>query len=332
VLRKFVVLKLTNHFGAIPMSKDKYKVMNWKEYNQGLINRGRIDVWIDSEEIEKWNEPERSGKAGRPKEYSDSAILLCVVVRKLYHLSLRSCQGFMISIFELMHLCLKVPCYTQISRRSANLEVPLGALPRQGEINIAIDSTGLKVYGEGEWKVRKHGWTKHRRWMKLHLVLDTETQQIVAADLTSNAVDDGQMAAPMLESKEGEGQPLKGRVRSIAGDTAYDKEKVRKPLAGIIQLIPPQHNGKVHGSKKPFYAQRDQAITEIEQIGRAEWKKKAGYHKRSLSETGMFRYKTIIGDDLQARKPVTQKTEVLAGVRILNRMLQMAKPISYKAA
>lgn len=315
------------------MSKDKYKVRNWGEYNRGLVNRGRINIWIEQEVVEQWKPKHSTGKAGRPREYSDSAILLCVVVRKLYHLSLRGCQGFIISVFELMKLCLKVPSYSQISRRSATLKVPLRSLPKNGQIDIAIDSTGLKVYGEGEWKVRKHGWTKHRRWMKLHLILDTESQQIVAADLTSNAVDDGQMASPMLEeAKVEDGAPLKGRVRAVAGDIAYDKEKVRKPLAGIVQLIPPQHNGKVHGENKPFYAQRDQAIREIEQKGRSEWKKQTGYHKRSLAETGMFRYKTIIGDHLQARKPDTQKTEVMVGVSILNRMLQIAKPISYKAA
>lgn len=327
---KFVLLKY-KLLWAIPMSKDKYRVRNWSEYNRGLINRGRINIWLEQEVVEQWK-PDHTGKAGRPREYSDSAILLCVLVRKLYHLSLRSCQGFMSSVFELMKICLKVPSYCQISRRSASLEVPLGALPKKGAIDIAIDSTGLKVYGEGEWKVRKHGWTKHRRWMKLHLILDTETQQIMAADLTSNAVDDAQMAAPMLESKDKEGQPLKGRVKSIAGDIAYDKQKVRKPLAGIIQLIPPQHNGKVHGERKPFYGQRDQAISDIELMGRQEWKKQVGYHKRSLAETAMFRYKTIIGDDIQARKPDTQKTEVLAGLRILNQMLQIAQPISYKAA
>ena len=216
------------------MSKDKYKVRNWGEYNRGLINRGRINIWIEQDIIEQWKPDQQTGKLGRPQEYSDSAILLCVLVRKLYHLSLRSCQGFMISVFELMKLCLKVPSYSEISRRSATLQVPLRSLPRKGHIDIAIDSTGLKVYGEGEWKVRKHGWTKHRRWMKLHLALDTENQQVVAADLTSNAVDDAQVAAPMLEGKGGDGQSLKGRVRSIAGDIAYDKKKVRKPLAGII--------------------------------------------------------------------------------------------------
>lgn len=310
------------------MSKDKYKVRNWSEYNRGLIVRGRIDVWIDQQELDKWNQPARSGKPGRPRKYSDAAIVMCLVVKKIYHLSLRSCQGFMISVFSLMKLSLSVPSYSQISRRSATLEVPLDHLPGKGK--IAVDSTGLKVYGEGEWKVRKHGWTRHRRWMKLHLAIDLASEQIVMADLSSNAVDDAKGCEQMIFSDA----KRSGKINSLTGDMAYDKKELRKKLykAGITQIIPPISRAVASGGHQPYLAERDKALAYIDRYGKEEWKNKAGYHRRSLAETAMFRYKTIIGPDLDARRPDTQKTEAMIGVRIQNQTLQLAKPISYKAA
>lgn len=312
------------------MSKDKYKVRNWKAYNEGLINRGRIDIWIEQGELDKWNQPPRNGKQGRPRKYSDAAILMCLVVKKIYHLSLRGCRGFMISVFNLMRLSLSVPSFSQISRRSATLEVPLGHLPGKGKIDIAVDSTGLKVYGEGEWKVRKYGWTKHRRWMKLHLAIDLETEQIVIADLSSNAVDDAKGCEQMIFSDKHK----TGHIKSLTGDMAYDKKGLRHKLhrAGITQIIPPISRAVASSGDQPYLAERDKALAYIDRYGKEEWKSESGYHKRSLAETAMFRYKTIIGPALQARKPDTQKTEAMIGVQILNRTMQLAKPISYKAA
>lgn len=326
----YALTSITNHMSAIPMSKGKYKVRNWKVYNEGLINRGRIDIWIEEEELKQWNTPLRSGERGRPKKYSDSAILMCLVVKKIYHLSLRGCRGFMISVFKLMGVSLSIPSYSQISRRSAALEVPLGYPPRKGKIDIAVDSTGLKIYGEGEWKVRKHGWTKHRRWVKLHLAIDLASEQIVLADLSPNSVDDAKGCEQMIFSD----RVKTGRIRSLTGDMAYDNRRLRKKLykAGIGQIIPPISRGVASSGEDPFMADRDQALKYIREYGREEWKKREGYHKRSLAETAMFRYKTIIGPALQARKAHTQKTEAMIGVRILNRTMQLAKPLSYKAA
>ncbi len=250
-----------------------------------------------------------------------------MIVRKVYHLPLRQTEGFMNSYFDQSGLNFKAPDYTTLSKRSGSLAVQLSAANKGGITDIVVDSTGLKVYGEGEWKVRKHGAGKHRTWMKMHLAVDETSQQIQAVTLSTNAVDDATEVDALLNQIE---QP----ISSFKGDGAYDKSKVRKQLyeKNIQQVIPPQNNAVVSKSAPLYLQQRDQAIHSIALIGRAEWKKQKNYHQRSKSETAMFRYKIIIGNTLCARKTKNQQTEARIGCKILNITLQTIKPKSIKVA
>jgi IS5 family transposase len=311
------------------LSKDKYKVVNWKQYTEGLKQRGSINIWISEEVLGQWRESSKTGKRGRAKSYSDSAILTCLTVRKVYHLALRQCEGFVSSFFGQLEISEDVPDYTTLCRRASSLTIALNQLKTDGITDIAVDSTGLKVYGEGEWKVRKHGYSKYRTWMKLHIGVAIATQQIEMIALTGNSVDDAEPVKGMLS-----GFGKDKRIKSFRGDGAYDKEKVRKQLwkEQIEQIIPPQHNAVKSKGDKPWLQSRDQTLEAIEQMDRKRWKQSVGYHKRSLSETTMYRYKTIIGDKLQCREPKNQLTEVKTGCRILNKMILLAKPISVKVA
>ena len=150
-----------------PKGKDKYKILNWSDYNRSLINRGSITIWINEEVIQEWNYEGKQQQGGK-KLYSDLAIEICLSVKKLYELGFRQTQGFMESLFFLMQIKMNVPFYSQICRRAKRLNIKIGDFNKSGNINIVVDSTGLKVYGEGEWKVRKFGWSKHRTWRKLY--------------------------------------------------------------------------------------------------------------------------------------------------------------------
>lgn len=189
---------------------------------------------------------------------------MCLVIRKVYHFPLRQAQGFVGSIFELMGLSVPVPYYTTLCRRSNCLGVKLCAVGKD-ITDIVVDSTGLKVYGEGERKVRKHGAGKHRTWMKLHIAAYGETQQIEAFTLTTNAVDDATEVDELL------GQISKP-VRSFRDDGAYDKDMVRKRFEKdkIKQELPPQHNAVPDKKKRVNREERDEAIKEIVETGRAE--------------------------------------------------------------
>ena len=177
----------------------RYRIRNWREYNRALINRGRLTVWFDEHAVAAWRSTEPTAGPGAPRVYSDLAIECALVFKAVYHLSLRTARGFLSSVVELMKLALPVPDYSTVSRRQGALQVRLpvesGGSPR----HVVIDATGLKVYGAGEWHVRKHRVGRRRMWRKLHLGIDETTKEIVAVDLTESRVHDSQGVSSLLK-------------------------------------------------------------------------------------------------------------------------------------
>jgi hypothetical protein len=226
-----------------------------------------------------------------------------------------------------MSLDLPVPDFTTLSIRSSNLLVDIRTktdLDTQDEtINIVVDSSGAKVYGEGEWKVKKHGWCKHRTWRKFHLGIDPKTKRIKAAEMTGNDTADCEMLETLLKQ-------VNNPIDYAFADGGYDRRvcyDVLKEL-GIMAVIPPQKNAKIwqHGnSKSPSHA-RDDNLRRIREIGRTAWKEESSYHSRSLAENGMFRFKTIFGERLSARNYDNQRTEVLLKCKILNQLTDIGMP------
>ncbi len=180
--------------------KKQYKTTNWKEYNDALVPRGSITVWLSDEAIASWNKPEHSGKAGHPKTYSDLAIQTALSLQAVYHLPLRATEGFLQSLLFMLGCShLKSPDYSTLSYRAKDLEIPLSSSVRHAlssgeDLHIAVDSTGVKIYGEGEWKVRKHGWTKRRTWRKVHLGVDVSTHLIPTHETTDQNMIDAHAA------------------------------------------------------------------------------------------------------------------------------------------
>lgn len=306
-------------------SKDIYKPRNWSAYSASLCRRGNVTLWLSESVYRHWRDISRQGKVVGEKYYPDLVIELCLTIKQVYGLPLRQCTGFLESIFALMGLSdLAVPDYSTLSRRSSSLKVKINHCPNSQKINIAVDSTGLKVYGEGEWKVRKHGVSKRRTWRKLHLGVDVATQQIVSCELTPNSVDDAAMTQDLID--------IDKEIDAFLGDGAYDDKKSRKAVhtKGGKVIVPPPKNAVIHQDAPAELSSRNQDIERIGQIGRTEWKKEVGYHKRSLSEVAMFRYKTSIDNTLSARKFDNQVTEVKIGCHILNVFNGCGMPNSYK--
>lgn len=308
--------------------RENYKLRNWSSYNTSLKNRGKITIWLSDEVKKSWiYKDERD--AGGKVVYSDVAIEFCLTMKHLYALGYRQTEGFVEDIFILCEIDLPVPSYTQIQRRSKSIQINMRV--RKGSkapIDLVIDSTGLKVYGEGEWKVRKHGWNKHRTWKKLHMGSDGVDLEIISVVLTGNEVDDAEAGIAIVkESKERIG------IKSTAGDGAYDKKKFRGCLPiEVDQLIPPQKNAVLSKTEDPALVQRDEAIRRIEEVGREDWKKEKGYHIRSKSEVNMFRYKKIFGGQMHARKTPYENAEIQIKCKILNQFVEMGMPKSYKVA
>jgi hypothetical protein len=153
--------------------KASIEFRNWSEYNAGPIARGSLSMWIDESAFMSGSE-EKHVKRRRPQVYSGSIIQAVLTLKHVYHLTLRAAQGFVQSLRELAFAGLPVPNYTTLSRRAWELQMTLPEMSGGDPIHLVVDSTGLRLYGEGEWKVRKHGYSKRRTWRKVHLALDVK--------------------------------------------------------------------------------------------------------------------------------------------------------------
>ena len=299
-----------------------YKLRNWSAYNQALKQRGSLEIWIDQETESEWYYDGPNQRGGQ-FEYSDKCIEIACIVREVYRLGYRQTEGFLESLVNKMGWGVKVPDYTVINRRRKGLQIKVQGCMGRGKKYIVIDSTGAKVYGEGEWKVRQHGWSKHRTWRKIHLGIDESTGEIESCATTTNGVDDAKMVEPLLND-------IAGEINKVAGDGAYDKKKVYTEFAKrrIKPIIPPRKNARIekHGNARGKPKARDRNIRSIRKLGRKKWKKKMNYHRRSIAESTMFRFKNTFGDTLSSRNMKQQEIEVRIKCNILNKMVKLGLP------
>lgn len=308
--------------------KAKYRIRNWSEYNRSLTKRGSLTFWISQEFLDSWIEQEPTGERGRSPKYTDAAIEAMASIKFVFHQAGRQTCGLVASIFELMRVNLPVPDHSTVSRRMTGLEIELPLLPGNKVRHLVCDSTGLKVYGEGEWKVRTHGISKRRTWRKLHLYVDEATHEIIISGASGNNVSDDEMFVEMIAETQEE-------IEQVSTDGAYDRKKVYQTLEKKKierAAIPPQKNAKIwkHGNTKGKKLIRDENLRHIRRTGRKKWKRESKYYRRSIAETAMFRYKTIFTEKLQSRKQENQFQEMHIKSAILNRMTHLGMPDSYR--
>jgi transposase len=308
----------------------KYRVTNWPEYDAALVRRGSLTVWLTEEAIAAWQAP-ATGKRGGQPVYSALAIETSLALRLVFHLPLRQTEGLLRSIAEVLKIDIAIPDHTTLSRRGGGLTVMPTRIDRAEPLHLLVDSTGLKIYGEGEWLDQQHGIRARRRWRKLHLDVDAHTHEIVAVELTPDDVGDIAAVPDLLDQIDAE-------VASVTADGAYDGQSVydavaeRHPDAAVI--IPPRTTAVADGTTAvadgTTGVQRDKHLTAIAEHGRMSWQRSSGYNQRSLVETAMFRYKTIIGRRLHAPTLPNQRTEAKIGCNVLNRMTSLGMPISIR--
>jgi hypothetical protein len=310
-----------------PRPKERqYRIRNWHDYNTALVQRGSLTLWLDRGVLQDWHDRRRTGRRGRPRVYSDQAIACALRLREVYRLPLRATEGLIRSLVALLGADVAVPCYSTLSRRQAGLAVALGAPAPAEPVHLVVDGTGLKVFGEGEWKVRQHGVSKRRTWRKVHLAVDQETGYVRAAATTGNGVSDGQMLPALLEQV---GHP----ICQVSADGGYDTRTCYEAIAGrgARAAIPPRHGARIwrHGNSRQERLARDENLRRIREVGRAKWKRESGYHRRSLVETAVFRLKTIFGAVLRARSEAAQDTETMLRLDALNQMTALGMPDAY---
>ncbi len=309
--------------------RQKHRVTNWPEYDAGLRQRGSLTVWFTEEAVQAWQAEPRATRGGQP-DYSPLAILTALTLRAVFRLPFRQTEGLIGSVIGLLGLDLAIPDHTTLCRRAETLEVPRPRPRSDGEpMHLLVDSTGLRLCGPGEWLVEKHGTRTRRSWRKLHLGMDADTGQIVAAELTTNDVDDGAQVGPLLDQ-------LDGQIASFTGDGAYDQEGVyagvaeRHPEASVV--VPPRSTAVPSDTAETAPTQRDRHVRLIAETGRMGWQRASGYNRRARIEATMGRFKGVIGDGLRSRTDQRRATELNVAVRALNRMLELGRPESVRIA
>ena len=303
--------------------KARYRVTNWPEYDAVLARRGSLTLWFTEEAVAAWRAPPTGKRGGQPI-YSPIAIETSIALRLVFHQPLRQTEGLLRSIASGLALDIAIPDHTTLSRRGGSLPILPKTVGREEPLHLLVDSTGLKIYGEGEWLDQKRGIRSPRRWRKLHLGVDADTHEIVAVELTPDDAGDVSELPGLLDQVDAE-------IASLTADGAYDGAVVYDAVAGrhpdAEVIIPPRVTAVPN---EAVTTQRDRHIATIEKHGRMGWQRRSGYNRRSLVETAVYRYKTIIGRRLQARTLPKQRTEAKIGCNVLNRMTSFGMPVSVR--
>ena len=275
--------------------KQTYRTINWADYNQALKQRGNLTFWIEPET--RWYATP-NGKPERNHKFTDTAIQTCLTIKTLFNLPLLQTQGFMQSIIQLAQLDWEAPDYSTLSRRQKHINIIIPYNKSTNGLDILIDSTGIKMTGEGEWHTKKHGKEKRRQWRKVHIGIDAETGQVRAVGVTTNSVGDSPMLGELLVQI-----PKEEDIKSVRADGAYDTKDCYHHIADreAQAIIPPRSNAVIW--KNPEHEgdkARNKTVREYQQLGEKQSKEKTRYHMRSLVEGTMYRLKHL-GRQLVAR-------------------------------
>lgn len=321
------------------MTKKLYRVRNWKYYNKSLVQRGSLTIWFSEESLDKWFYDGKR-KRGGIKLYSDIAILTALVLKEVYKLTYRSCQGLIASLLVLLKLKkIKPPNYTTICRRAKNLKVKISSEVKSSEkVCVLVDSTGIKVQGETQWYLQKHKKLSRQKWKKLHISMDHGTHQILSAITTDSYVHDASHFGNLIKEID-----KQIKIDTIIGDGCYSlhTSHIHAQQRGAKLIAPPHINSRKksentdyrHSPETPL---RDEAIEYVRQFdtfeeGLKAWKQDSNYHyhRRSLIETAMFRLKSVFTGSIKAKLDCTQAVLLKIRCLILNKMTELGMPSSY---
>ncbi len=302
----------------------KYRTSNWREYNAALQARGSLLIWLD-QDMAWFAAP--TGKRGRSPTFSDAAIQFCLSIKCLFGLPLRQSIGMVESLLKLAGLDWPVPDFSTVSRRQKHLRVVIPYQRSREGLHLLVDSTGIKMLGEGEWKRKKHGADYRRQWRKIHMGIDAQTLEIRAFEVTDNAEGDAPMLPELLSQI-----PADEPIISVSGDGAYDTKGCHAAIAarGAAAVIPTRKNGQPWKENTAGAKARNEILRATRYLGRTIWKKWSAYHRRSLVETKMRCFK-LLGERVMARDFDRQVAELQVRAALLNRFTRLGTPVTVRA-
>lgn len=283
---------------------------NWANYNKSLVQRGSITFWIDTNFL-KYSSLQEPTK-GRPK-FHTSIIHMGWVLKITYKLTFRALEGYFYSLFQLLGIKKDLPHYSLFCKRGKEVLAYLPKLSTRRPLELVIDASGLKIYGEGEWKTHKHGRENRRRWLKVHVAVDPKSGECISVMVTDEKGADSTQLPSLIDHSP-------KSVKRVYADGAYDTFNCREKLRqrGIDEVIPPRKGAKI----RKGLARRNEGIKELKglQGDLSLWKKLKGYGRRSLAETFFSRLKGWYKSRLSSTKLENQILEIMLCLHSLNKV------------
>lgn len=305
---------------------------DWSKYNQALVNRGYLTIFVSKDFAREWyvkydeNTPRKRG--GQPK-YTEKAITALLSLRFVFKQPLRSMEGFAKSLVSMMNLNLEVPDYSTLSLKLNEMKIKLPRLTKSNTGHVvSLDSTGLKIHGQGEWNRKNHSQKDRREWVKMHLAIDNESMQILAVESTADDVHDCEVFDTLIDS-------IPEQIDQAMGDGAYGTVGAYKKSAERnIKLIAKPKISDVINEKttEPHLLERNEHVAYFQENGIHAWAKKNGYWDRNRVEATMSRFITTFDDKLVSRTVQSQKNEITLKCHILNIFMAINDDLQDSAA
>jgi hypothetical protein len=217
-----------------------------------------------------------------------------------------------------------VPDVSPLSRRQKTLKVNIPCRGSDGPLHRLVDSTGIKVEGEGERNARKHGGPKRRVWRKIHIGINEKTLEVRAAEFTTSDAGDAPMLPEQLDQI-----PPDQETAVVTADGAFDTRKCHDAIAarGAAAIIPPRKNARPRKPDTAGAIARIETLRTSERVGRTICRRWNGYHRRSRAETKMHCVK-LLGQRLSARDFDRQVAEFQMRVAVLNGFTALGMPVT----
>ena len=296
---------------------------DWSIYNELLVKRGEFYLSLDF--VDQWDTQlvqMNAGKRGRPFQYPESFIAWMARIHIFLQMPYRQMEGFVRRLAAFIP-GLKAADYTTLFRRIQRLDLSLPVVPEllAEDVIVAADSTGIKVTNRGEWMREK--WRVRRGWIKVHLMIDVETNQALGLEITDESVQDDQMFIPLLDQTQqncGEEHPV---YRALA-DGAYDRNALFNALEhrGIAAGIKTRTDAATHSTGSPY---RAECVRDRNRWGGYPgWARVVTYGMRWKVEGAFSTIKRILGEGVQATSREGMFREIQMKVNCYNRMLALA--------
>ena len=305
---------------------------DWAKYNEALVNRGYLTIFVSRDFAREWyvkyDESTPRKRGGQPK-YTEKAITALLSLRFVFKQPLRSMEGFAKSLVSMMKLNLDVPDYSTLSLKinKMNIRLPPITKDKAGHV-ISIDSTGLKIHGQGEWNRKKHAQKDRREWVKMNLAIDNNSMQILAVESTADDVHDCEVFDTLIDS-------IPGQIDKALGDGAYGTVGAYKKCdeRNIKLVAKPKSSDVVNqDATEQHILNRNQHVAYFQEKGIYAWANKNNYWDRNRAETTMSRFVTTFTDRLTSRNVKSQKNEITLKCHILNTFMAVSGDLQDSAA